>query len=220
MRLAQGAIRSFEEWPAERRAAVAALKFLQPARQLIRTVRQTDQCIEQEDTMFNRRLSNAPLLLGLIVGLVFGALNLVFTWLYPLEDDTPGALPRFYGPMFFVWALASFRATRRTGRLLSGVTTGLTGAFATFCVFDLFILLRVNLFLNELTGRADWQNMMMRFWASDFDSLRLFVNLDYVKGAPLKLGVSCAIGAVMGGIGGFAGRLRRPEQQAFVLGSG
>jgi hypothetical protein len=158
--------------------------------------------------MFNRRLSNAPLLLGLIVGLVFGALNLVFTWFYPLEDDTPGALLRFYGPMFFVWALASFRAARRTGRLLSGVTTGLTVAFATFCVFDLLILLRVNLFLNELTGRADWQNMMMRFRASDFDSLRLFVNLDYVKGAPLKLGVSCAIGAVMGGIGGFVGRLR------------
>src|SRR5438045_2879913 len=154
--------------------------------------------------MFNRRLNNAPLLLGLIVGLVFGSVNLVFTWLYPLEDDTPGALLQFYGPMFFVWALASFRAARSTGRLLSGVITGLTVAFASFCVFDLLILLRVNLFLNELMGRADWQNMMMRFRASGFDSLRLFVNLDYVKGAPLKLGVSCAIGAVMGGIGGLS----------------
>ena len=147
------------------------------------------------------------LLLGFIVGLVFGSVNLLFTWFYPLADDTPAALLGFYGPMFFVWALASFWAARRSGRLLSGVTTGMIVAFATFMSFDLLILLRVNLFLNELAGRADWQNMMSRFRASDVDNLRLFVNLDYVKGAPLKLGVSCAIGVVMGGIGGFLGQL-------------
>jgi len=158
--------------------------------------------------MLSQRLSNTPLLLGLIVGLVFGCLNVIFTWLYPLDDDTPGSLLRFYGPMFFVWALASFRAARRSGRLLSGVTTGTAVAFATFCVFDVLVLLRVNLFLNELTGRADWQNIVRRFRASDFDSLRLFVNLDYVKGAPLKIGVASTIGAVMGAIGGSLGRLR------------
>ena len=147
------------------------------------------------------------LFLGLIVGLAFGSVNLLFTWLYPLADDTPMALLRFYGPMFFVWALASFRAARRSGRLLSGVTTGMIVAFATFIGFDLFILLRVNLFLNELTGRADWQSMMLRFRGSDVDNLRLFVNLDYAKGAPLKLGVSCAIGVVMGVVGGFLGQL-------------
>jgi hypothetical protein len=147
------------------------------------------------------------LLLGFIVGLVFGSVNVIFTWLYPLADDTPAALLRFYGPMFFVWALASFRASRRSGRLLSGVTTGMIVAFATFMSFDLLILLRVNLFLNELTGRADWQSVLLRFRSSDVENLRLFVNLDYVKGAPLKLGVSGAIGVVMGGIGGFLGQL-------------
>ena len=98
--------------------------------------------------MFSQRLGNTPLLLGLIVGLVFGSVNLVFTWLYPLDDDTPWALLRFYGPMFFVWAFASFRAARRSGRLLSGVTTSMAVAFATFCVFDALVLLRVNVFLN------------------------------------------------------------------------
>jgi hypothetical protein len=43
--------------------------------------------------------------------------------------------------------------------------------------------------------------------AGDVDSLRLFVNLDYLKGAPLKIGVASAIGAVMGAIGGGLGRL-------------
>ena len=146
-------------------------------------------------------------LLGLAVGLVFGAVNLVMTWLYPLAEDTPAALLQFYGPMFFLCALPSFRAARRTGRLLSGITTGLTVAFAAFFAYDLLILVRVNLFLHELTGRSDWQNMMMRFRAGDIDSLRLFVNVDYLTGAPLKLGVSCAIGAVIGTIGGFLGQL-------------
>jgi hypothetical protein len=157
--------------------------------------------------MRSSRFSNSPLLLGFIVGLVFGAVNLFFTWLYPLVDDTPGALLRFYGPMFFLWALVSFQAARRSGRLFSGITAGLIVAFGTFLAFDLLILLRVNLFLTELTRRADWQNMMIRFRASDVESLRLFINLDYIKGAPVKLGVSCTIGAVMGSIGGSIGVL-------------
>jgi hypothetical protein len=155
-----------------------------------------------------RRLIDAPLVLGLIVGVVFGAANLVHTWLYPVEDDTVWAVLRFYGPMFLLWGLASFRAVRRTGRWILGVTTGAIVAFATFSVFEVFVLTRVNLFLDDLTSRPDWQDMMMRFRVSQSDNLRLFVNLDYLKGAPFKLGVSCAIGALMGSIGGSIGWLR------------
>jgi hypothetical protein len=159
-------------------------------------------------------LVNNPLLLGLMVGLAFGAVNLLVTWMYPVADDTPVALLMFYGPMFLLWALAAFRATRRSGRFLSGVTTGMLVAFATFCVFDLLVILRVNLFLSELTGRADWQNMMGRFQASGFDSVRLFINLDYIKGAPLKIGTASAIGTFMGIIGGSLGRMYRPTVAA------
>jgi hypothetical protein len=159
-------------------------------------------------------LVNNPLLLGLMVGLTFGAVNLLMTWMYPVADDTPGALLMFYGPMFFLWAFAAFKATRRSGRFLSGVTTGMLVAFATFCVFDLLVILRVNLFLSELAGRADWQNMMGRFQASGFDSLRTFVNIDYVKGAPLKIAVASAIGAFMGVVGGSLGRVYRPTVAA------
>lgn len=154
-----------------------------------------------------QRLVDAPLVLGLIVGVVFGAANLVHTWLYPVEDDTVLAVLRFYGPMFFLWSLASFCAVRRTGLWVSGVTAGALVAFSTFAVFEVFVLTRVNLFLDELTSRPDWQDMMMRFRRSDSDSLRLFVNLDYLKGAPFKLAVACAIGAAMGIIGGSIGWL-------------
>jgi hypothetical protein len=155
--------------------------------------------------MFNRRLVDSPFRLGLLVGLVFGVVNLIATWLYPLADDGAGALLRFYGPMFFVWTLASFRAARQSGRLLTAVTTGLIIAFATFLVFDLLVILRVNLFLDELAGRADWQNLMQRYRASDFDSRRVFVNRVYLLGSPLKIGVASAIGAAMGFLGGSLG---------------
>jgi hypothetical protein len=105
----------------------------------------------------------------------------------------------------------SFLAGRRSGRLSTGVTTGFIVAFGTFCVFYVLNLLRVNLFLAELTGRADWQNMMRRFRGSDFDSLRSFVNVDYLKGAPLKIGVASLIGAVMGLIGGTIGRWKSAQ---------
>ena len=165
--------------------------------------------------MVRSRFADNALVLGIIIGLTFGAMNLIVTWLFPLADDTPDALLTFYGPMFVLWTLAAFRATRRRGRFLSGVTTGMLVAFATFVVFDLMVILRVNLFLREITGRADWRNMMWRFQVSGFDSLRTFVNVDYIKGAPLKIGVASAIGACMGVVGGIVGSLPiRPTARA------
>jgi hypothetical protein len=161
-----------------------------------------------EDTMVTPRLGDRPLLLGCVFGLVFGIVDLLFTWVEPLSDDSIPALLRFYGPMFFAWAFVAFRAVRRRGRLSTGVTTGVVVAIGTFCVFYVLNLVRVNLFLVELTGRADWQNMMQRFRASEFDNLRSFVNVDYLKGAPFKIGVASVIGAVMGLVGGTIGRLR------------
>lgn len=152
--------------------------------------------------------------LGVVVGAIFGIGNLVYSWLFPLADDTPAALLAFYGPMFSVWAAASFVATRRTGRLLTGVLTGTAIAFATFCVYDLLVLARVNLFLTELTGRSDWQYLMKRFDASGFESLRLFVSLENIKGAPLKIGVASLIGAIMGLFGGSLGRWTRATRGA------
>jgi hypothetical protein len=157
--------------------------------------------------MVTLRLRDRPLVLGFVFGLVFGIVDLLFTWVAPLSDDSIPALLRFYGPMFCSWAVVSFRSVRRSGRLSRGVITGLVVAFGTFCVLYLLNLLRVNLFLAELTGRTDWQDMMQRFRASDFDSLRVFVNMEYLKGAPFKIGVASVVGAAMGLVGGTIARL-------------
>ena len=47
---------------------------------------------------FSPRMS--PARLGLIIGITFGAWNLLWTWLRPLADDSIPALLAFYGPMF------------------------------------------------------------------------------------------------------------------------
>ena len=57
-----------------------------------------------------------PVLLGLLLGAVFGLWNLIATRLDPLAEDTPTALMIFYGPMFAIWGFAGFGASRRTAK--------------------------------------------------------------------------------------------------------
>ena len=154
-----------------------------------------------------RHMGRKPLVVGAVLGLIFGAWNLVTTWLQPLSDDTPAALLRFYGPLLVVWAVLGFLAARRTGRLSSGASASTAVAFAAASVFVAFNFFRINLFLSELTGRSDWQNLVGRFDTSGFNSLRLFVNLDFLKGTPLVIGVLTALGAVLGTAAGTLGQL-------------
>ena len=58
--------------------------------------------------------------------------------------------------------------------------------------------------------------MMLRFRASEFDSLRVFVNMEYLKDAPFKIGGASVIGAVMGLVGGTIGRLKAAHFPARV----
>lgn len=109
------------------------------------------------------QLRDRPLRVGFVLGLVFGVVNLLYTSLAPLSDDSIPALLTFYGPMFLSWAFVAFRSARRSGRVTTGLTTGFLVAFATFSTFYLMNVLRVNLFLTDLTGRDDWQNVMQRY---------------------------------------------------------
>ncbi len=156
-----------------------------------------------------RSVTGKSLSVGLIGGVFFGLADLFLTWLRPLEDDSPSVLLRLYGPMFLLWMAISFAAARHTGRIRAGAIAGVAVAFGTFCIFVVINFLRVNVFLDQLTGRPDWQNMMGRFRASGSDNLRLFINLDYLRGTPLKVGFFTALGGIMGTIAGSVGRLSR-----------
>jgi hypothetical protein len=146
-----------------------------------------------------------PPAIGLLLGVAFGMWNLLWTRLYPLAEDTEGALLAFYGPMFVAWAGTAFVDARRTGLIKEGVRAAVVAAFVTFCVLDVLAILRVNLFLQELTARADWQALMSRFPASGFSSLRGYVTYHYVSEAPFKILVASTIGLGMGLIGASIG---------------
>src|SRR3954471_15598678 len=107
-----------------------------------------------------RRRWRYPVLLGLILGAGFGLWNLIASLVDPLADDTPGALLMFYGPMFIIWDLVGFGAARRTGRVSDAVKVGATVALVTFVVYTLTVFLRVNLLLDTLSQRSDWQHMV------------------------------------------------------------
>jgi len=147
--------------------------------------------------------------LGLLLGAGFGLWNLIATRLDPLAEDTPMALLAFYGPMFATWGIVGFRASRRTRRLLDAVTVGAAVAFVTFVVYTFAVIVRVNLFLDTMSLRPDWQNLMGRFQASGFASLRVYANYEYVTGVPFKIFVASIIGAGTGLVGGSLGSGRR-----------
>ena len=143
--------------------------------------------------------------LGVLLGAAFGVWNLLSSLLNPLAEDTIPALLSFCGPMFASWGAAAFAASRRTGRVVDGIKTGTTIAFVTFVVFDAAVSLRVNLFLDSLIERLDWQNLMLRFQASGSENLRTFINYHYVTQAPFKILVATAIGGVVSVVGGLLG---------------
>jgi hypothetical protein len=154
---------------------------------------------------------------GFALGLAFGVWNLVVTSLMPLVDDSPLALAGFYGPMFLMWGLAGWMAGRRTGHLAAAVKAGATVAFVTFVVFDAAMIVRVNLFLEIIKHRDDWQNMVANFPASGFATFRAYVNYVYITGSPLTILIGTVIGTGCGLIGGLAASLtpqRRRRIQA------
>ena len=139
---------------------------------------------------------------GVLIGAVFGLWNLIVSIVDPLAEDSALALLSFYGPMFACWGVVGFKTFQDTRRLSEAVKLATVVAFVTFLVYDVAVIIRVNLLLDSLTERSDWQNMMAQFRASGSNNLRLYVNGVGLAGTPFKAMVASAIGAIFGLIGG------------------
>ena len=152
--------------------------------------------------MSNLTKSRGALVVGLTLGAVFSALNVISAYIAPLEDDTLPALAAFYGPMFVAWGVAGFLASRGSERITDGIKAGTLVALATFVVLTIVVIVRVNLSLAVVSQRPDWRNLVARFESSGFSSLRAYVNYIYLTGAPFKIFVATSIGALFGFLGG------------------
>ena len=84
--------------------------------------------------------------LGILLGAAFAAVNFVVTIFSPLAEDTALLLAGFYGPMFAMWGAASFVVCRRSGRLIDAIKTGVMLGAVTIAVFHISGMLRINVF--------------------------------------------------------------------------
>jgi hypothetical protein len=155
----------------------------------------------------NRRGRNVhsrlwPLAIGLSAGASLGVLNLVATARQPFADDESGAMLLWAAAIVLVWSAASSAAAWHTRRFADAVAAGIIAGVATLLVFHAASILRVNLFLDLIRHRTDWQNLVARFNASGYGSLRTYANYEYVRMTPLIIAVGAVAGAVSGVLGG------------------
>jgi hypothetical protein len=152
-----------------------------------------------------------PVAYGLVLGTVLGAWILVNTALAPLAEDTGFAVGAMFGVVFLALAVPGFAARRRGGHLVDALEAGATAGAITFALFLLLGILRVNLFLDTIRSRADWQNLVSDYTQSDFQSLRAYANYVYAKQIVVFPIVGVVAGAISGSLGGILAGLVRPS---------
>jgi hypothetical protein len=152
----------------------------------------------------------SPVMLGLAMGTILGVLNLIGTARAPLADDDGGEMLLFAGLVLLAWSAAGFAAARRTRRLGDGVKAGVLIGLAMMTVFHLAAIVRVNVFLDVIRNREDWQNLVARFGRSGFQSLLAYANFEYVRMTPVIIGIGAVAGALAGLLGGTAALAARP----------
>src|SRR5262249_25535647 len=111
-----------------------------------------------------------PLAIGLIAGASLGVLNLADTARQPLADDEGGAMLLWAAAVVLVWSAAAWAAAWHTRRFADAVAAGIIAGVATLLVFHAASIVRVNVFLDVIRYRTDWQNLVARFNASGYTS--------------------------------------------------
>jgi hypothetical protein len=139
---------------------------------------------------------------GLVVGGGLGVLNLIDTARHPLADDDGGVLLVWLLGVASVWGGAASATTWRTRRFADAVKAGAILGVVTLATFHIAGIARVNLFLDVIRQRNDWQNLVARFNASGFESLRTYANYEYVRGTPVVVVFGAIAGSISGAIGG------------------
>lgn len=150
-----------------------------------------------------------PVAWGFLIGAAAGTLQLLSTALDPLADDSGGVMFVIVATLLLLWMLASLGATTRSQRLRDVVISGIVMGAATMAVVHISSTLRVNLFLDQIQDRADWVNLMARYRASVFHSLRAYANYEYLGSLPALLALGAVAGGCCGAVGGAIRRLAR-----------
>lgn len=141
-----------------------------------------------------------PSMIGLAIGAALGVWNLIGTALWPLADDDALAMLRWIVALAVMWGAAVVILTRGTRRPAHAVMVGAVLGAATMLVFDATAIVRVNVFLDAIRHREDWQNLMARYQQSGFRSLRAYANYEYAALTPMVIALGTIAGAITGGV--------------------
>jgi hypothetical protein len=150
-----------------------------------------------------------PSIIGLAIGAALGLVNLVDTARRPLADDDALTMLAWLVVVVAMWSAAVVILTRGTWRLAHAVMVGAVLGAATMLVFDAAAIVRVNVFLDAIRHRDDWQHLVARYQQSGFRSLRAYANYQYAIGTPTVIALGTIAGAISGGIGGLVTSARR-----------
>ena len=108
-----------------------------------------------------------------------------------------------------LWVTATLVATRTARRPSDLVIAGGIVGLATMLIFAAASIARVNLFLDVIQYRDDWQNLVARYHDSGFKNLRVYANYEYFKVTPLLASIGAVAGLVSGAVGaGVNGAIR------------
>jgi hypothetical protein len=149
----------------------------------------------------------SPLAWGLMIGTVLGTFQLVNTAIEPLADDDAVSMCGGLVVILLLWTLASVTAGLPARSFKQSMIAGALAGVGTMFVFDITSILRVNLFLDQIRYRDDWINLIDRFEASGFQSLRAYANWEYLPGAPVIVGLGAVAGGACGIVAGVVNRI-------------
>jgi hypothetical protein len=163
----------------------------------------------QQVAGFVWRATRLPLVVGLAIGLTLGVMNLIGTAHRPLADDDGLGMFMWLIAVLAAWTLAAVGATWRARRMTDAVTAGAVLGIATIVVFHAASIVRVNMFLDLIQHRDDWQNLVARYHHSGFVTLRAYANYEYLRLTPMVVGLGAAAGSISGALAGSVNRLIR-----------
>jgi hypothetical protein len=142
-----------------------------------------------------------PSLIGLAIGTMLGVMNLIDTARRPLAADEPATMLAWLLAVLAIWSATTVIVTRRTRRLGHAIVVGAILGAATTLVFHAAAVVRVNIFLDAIRHRVDWQNLVARYYQSGFRSLRAYANYEYATHAPVGIALGTIAGAISGMVG-------------------
>jgi len=149
---------------------------------------------------------------GVAIGAGLGVWILVDTAVAPLAEDTPLAVGSMFAGLLVLFAVPGFTARRRGGRARDSMQAGAIAGALAMALFCLLGIVRVNVFLDVIRDRSDWEGLIADFAGSGFGSLRAYANYVYMKDLILMPMIWASAGAASGALGGLLAAIeRRPD---------